>query len=95
MTKKHWLFLSLMVLSVALLPTVGYCGDVENALGNVRDQLVNRILPLLGTFGIIFAAFSFFTGNPGARTHLMLAIVGAIIGFSAEGIMTLIQRLVH
>jgi hypothetical protein len=45
--------------------------------------------------GLCFSAFSFFTGNPGARTHLYLAIFGMVVGFGAESIMRFVQSLVH
>lgn len=81
-------------LSLCLLPAVGYC-DVEGTLGNIQYKLVNTILPLCAVLGLCFSAFSFFTGNPNARTHLWLAICGMCVGFGAESIMRFVQSLVH
>jgi hypothetical protein len=83
------------LLVILLVPSLGFGADVQQTLESVRDHFVGRIMPILGAFGLIFAAFSFFTGNANARSHLILAIVGAIIGFTAQGIMNLVQGLVR
>lgn len=79
---------------ILLLPALGYC-DVEGSLRAVQGKLVGQILPLCAVLGLVFAAFSFFTGNPNARSHLWLAIIGMVIGFGAESIMRFVQGLVH
>lgn len=92
---KKFLPVAFVLLSVALIPTFGHCADVQQTLESVRDHFVGKIMPILGAFGLIFAAFSFFTGNANARSHLILAIVGAIIAFTAQGIMNLVQGLIR
>ncbi len=86
--------LCLFALLFLLTPGVAYC-DVVGTLQTVQGKLVGTILPLCATLGLVFAAFSFFTGNPNARSHLWLAIVGMVIGFGAESIMRFVQSLVH
>jgi len=88
-------FFSIAVLGVILLfPALGIC-SVETTLDAVRDKLIGRILPVVGTLGLCFAGFSFFTGNPNARSHLILACIGAFISFGAVSIINFIQSLVH
>jgi lipopolysaccharide export LptBFGC system permease protein LptF len=87
-------FYSLVALSVVLVPAIGYC-SVENTLRDIQTKLITEILPLCAVLGLCFAAFSFFTGNPSARSHLWLAIIGMVIGFGAESIMRFVQALVH
>lgn len=87
-------FFCFVVLSIFLVPAVGYC-DVVGTLQSVQSKLVNQILPLCAVLGLVFAAFSFFTGNPNARSHLWLAIIGMVVGFGAESIMRFVQGLVH
>lgn len=94
MNKKQWLTFSLMVATIFIIPQLGFC-DVEGTLGNIRDTLINRLIPLAGALGLCFAALSFFTGNPNAKSHVWLAILGAIIGFSAPSIIDFIQGLVQ
>lgn len=84
----------LAIASVLLAPAIGYC-SVEGTLGAIQTKLVNQILPLCAVLGLVFAAFSFFTGNPNARSHLWLAIIGMVVGFGAESIMRFVQSLVH
>lgn len=85
---------SFFVLSLFLAPSVGYC-DVIGTLQGVQSTLVTKILPLCAVLGLCWSAFSFFTGNPAARSHLFLAIAGMFIGFGAEQIMKFIQSLVR
>ncbi len=77
-----------------LLPNLGFC-SVEGTLTQIQSKLIGVILPAAAIFGLVFAGLSFVAGNPGARAHLMLAIVGAIIGFGAPSIVTFIQQMVR
>lgn len=90
-TTLGWCFL---FAAVFLVPAVGYC-SVESTLTAIQSKLINVILPLAGILGLVFAAFSFFTGNPNARGHLWLAIVGAVVGFGAPSIIAFIRGLVN
>ena len=87
-------FFAVLALTVLLVPVVGYC-SVESTLGAIQSKLINTILPLCAVLGLVFAAFSFFTGNPNARSHLWLAIIGMVIGFGAPSIMTFIRGMVN
>lgn len=78
----------------ALRPELAHA-SVEGSLEAIQLKLVNQILPLVGVLGLVFAAFSFFSGNPNARSHLWLAVIGAAIGFGAESIISLVRGLVH
>jgi hypothetical protein len=70
-------------------------GSVEGSLMAMQTKLINVILPLVGILGLVFAAFSFFLGNPNARSHLILAIFGAVIGFGAPSIIAFIRGIVN
>jgi hypothetical protein len=70
-------------------------GSVESSLMAVQNKLINVILPLAGILGLVFAAFSFFTGNANARSHLFLAMMGAVIGFGAPSIIAFIRSLIN
>jgi type IV secretory pathway VirB2 component (pilin) len=69
--------------------------SVESSLQAVQDKLVGTFLPLAAILGFIFAGFSYISGNPNAKTHLFLAIMGAAVGFGASSLVSLIQSLVH
>jgi type IV secretory pathway VirB2 component (pilin) len=85
------LFTFAIVLTVPVLAL----GSVESSLSAVQDKLVGTILPLAAILGFVFAGFSYISGNPNARGHLILAIIGAIVGFGASSIVSLIQSLIH
>lgn len=94
MKMSNTAFIALVALSVLLVPIAGYC-SVESTLGAIQSKLINTILPLCAVLGLVFAAFSFFTGNPNARSHLWLAIIGMVVGFGAPSIMAFIRGVVN
>lgn len=69
--------------------------SVESSLSAVQSKLINTILPLAGILGLVFAGLSFVAGHENARGRLMLAIMGAVIGFAAPSIMDFIRGLIH
>ena len=93
MKSKRMLLLGATVAVGLALPAVGFC-SVESSLENVQSK-VQMLLPILATLGLGWAGISFLTGNPNARSHLMLAIIGAVVGFGASSIMDIIRRVVN
>ncbi len=83
-----------ILLLLMLSPDLAF-GTVESSLSAVQEKLVGTLLPLAAICGLVFAGFSFVAGRPNARNHLALAIMGAIIGFGAESIVSLIRSLIH
>jgi len=77
-----------------LLPEIGFC-SVESTLGAMQSKLITTILPLASILGIILASLSFVMGSPNARTNLILAILGTIIGFAAPSIIAFIRGVVQ
>jgi type IV secretion system protein VirB2 len=94
MKKSNYLFLIAFTTILFLLPETAYA-DVESTLVNFATVLSTRIMPLIAVLGIIYAGFSFITGNPGAKQHLFLAIIGVILGLSAKFIVDMVKGLVH
>jgi type IV secretory pathway VirB2 component (pilin) len=87
--------LPLAILSlVVLLPSLGFC-SVESSLSAIQSKLISTILPLAAILGLVIAALSFVAGSPNARSHLMLAIIGAVIGFGAPSIVEFLRGLVN
>ena len=79
---------------VILMPSLGFC-SVESSLSAIQSKLISTILPLAAILGLVIAALSFVAGSPNARSHLMLAIIGAIIGFGAPSIVEFLRGLVN
>ena len=79
---------------VIAFPVLGFC-SVESSLMAVQSKLIGTILPLAAIIGLVFAGLSFVAGSQNARNHLVLAIIGAAIGFGAPSIVSWIQSLVH
>jgi type IV secretory pathway VirB2 component (pilin) len=61
----------------------------------VQEKLVGTLLPLAAMCGLVIAGLSFVAGHPNARQHLVYAIVGAIVGFGSESIVSFIRNLIH
>lgn len=93
-SKLPLFLLGVFLLTAVLMPELGFC-SVESSLAAIQSKVINVLLPLAGIFGLCFAAFSFQMGNPGARQHLVLAIIGACIGFGAPSIIAFIRGVVN
>lgn len=93
MNKEKMFSISIMILIMAF-PMLGFC-SVESSLAAVQTKLIGTILPLAAIIGLVFAGLSFVAGSPNARNHLILAIIGAAIGFGAPSIVSWIQSLIH
>lgn len=92
--KKEKLFQGLAIALTLAMPILAFA-SVESSLHAIQDKLVNTILPLCAILGLVAAGISFVMGNERARAHLMLAVIGAAIGFGAQSIVSFIQSLVH
>lgn len=88
------LYRSSFAFFTGLFPILAHA-SVQSSLENVQSILVGRIGPLAAILGFIFAGFSYVSGNPSARTHLVLAIVGACVIFGAGSIVAFIQSVVN
>ena len=77
-----------------LVPAVAF-GSVESSLVAVQAKLVGTLLPLAAICGLAFAGMSFVAGHANARAHLIWAIVGAVVGFGAESIVSLIRSVIQ
>ena len=97
-TKKAVLITGLSVLAVSsvvlLNPAVAF-GSVESSLTAVQEKLVGTLLPLAAMCGLVIAGLSFVAGHANARQHLIYAIIGAIVGFGSESIVSFIRNLIH
>ncbi len=86
--KKIFTVMLFLVSSVAL-------ASVESSLAGLKSVLIGSVLPVFAVMGLGFAAFSFFTGNPNSKQHLMYAIMGSVILFGAQSIVDMISRVVN
>lgn len=69
--------------------------SVESSLMGLKVVLLGSILPIFAVIALGFAAFSFFTGNPNSKQHLIYAVIGAVILFGAQSIVDLLERTVR
>ena len=88
------MFSAITLILIVAFPMFGFC-SVESSLAAVQSKLIGTILPLVAIIGLVFAALSFVAGSQNARSHLVLAIIGAAIGFGAPSIVSWIQSLIH
>lgn len=84
----------LAALPVLMMPLIA-SASVESSLQAVQTKLINVILPLVGIVGLAIAGISFLMGSPNARSHLVMGIIGAVVGFGAPSIISFIQSLIH
>jgi len=83
-----------LVLLLFLL-TIPAHASVESSLLGLKTVLLGSILPIFAVMALGFAAFSFFTGNPNSKQHLVYAVTGAVILFGAQSIIDLLERIVR
>ena len=88
-----WMLLAIGLAISTLTPEL-CLASVEGTLSAVQSKLVDVILPLVAVLGLVFAGFSFVSGSPNARQHLILAIIGAAVGFGAQSIVSFVRGLV-
>lgn len=67
----------------------------ESSLIGIQTKLSNVVLPTLATIGLLFAGFSFMSGNPNARQHIIYAVIGCVLGFGAQAIVDFISSSVR
>lgn len=91
---KHIRLLVPLVACAIAVPLAAH-GSVESTMDAIQGKLTGTLLPAAAVLGLIFAGFSYVSGNANARSHLVYAIVGAIVGFGAQSIVDLIRSLVH
>lgn len=80
--------------AVALIPNLAVA-TVESSLAAVQQELVGSLLPVAAMVGLVIAGLSFVAGHPNARSHLVYAIIGAIVGFGSESIVSFIRGLIN
>jgi len=80
---------------ILMLGPLAAQASVESSLMGLKNVLLGSILPVFAVLGLGFAAFSFFTGNPLAKQHLVYAVTGSVICFGAQSIVDLISRVVR
>ncbi len=93
-TTKLTVVATVTALTAMLAPLISQA-SVESSLIAVQSKLVGTILPLAAICGLVFAGFSFVMGHMNARQHLVCAIIGAVVGFGAESIISLVRALVN
>lgn len=94
MSRTNLLVFGLMLIVAVTMPQLALA-SVEGTLTAIQNKLVNVILPLGAILGLVYAGFSFISGSPNARSHLLLAILGCIVGFGAQSIVAFIRGLVN
>ena len=84
------------IIAIFLMPQLGLAAryGVERTLNNIESSLLQKLLPILASIGLICAGISFAMGNQNARAHLTFAIFGAIIGFLAPHLVDFIRGMV-
>lgn len=88
------LFLGLVVLMGLMVAEPSFA-SFESSLMSIKTKLSNVVLPVLATMGLLFAGFSFISGNPNARQHVIYAVIGCILGFGAQAIVDFISSSVR
>lgn len=87
--KKYLLLL--IVLGLHFLPGLAFA-SLEGAMYSLRTQLTTVFLPVLSLVGIVLAGISLAMGHHNAKNHIIMAVMGTIVGFGADGIIDFVRR---
>jgi type IV secretory pathway VirB2 component (pilin) len=84
-------------LKIVLLIAINFApyyasASLEGAMYSLRSQLTTVFLPVLSLVGIVIASISLAMGHHNAKNHIVMAVMGTIIGFGADGIIDFIRR---
>lgn len=94
---NHRFFFPIAALAMLIAlgnPDVAHA-SFESSLIGIKSKLSNVVLPLLAVIGLLFAAFSYLTGNPNAKQHITYALIGAGVGFGAQAIIDFISSTIN
>ena len=96
-TKRIVRFLELILLTGAFLWLFEEqaMASLESSLIGIKSKLTGVILPVVSVIGLVVATFSFITGNPNAKQHIIYALVGSAMGFGASSIIDFIRFTVY
>lgn len=84
----------ILTVLVTMTPDIAYA-DLEGSIQNVKSYLSSVVLPLLSVIGLLFASFSYLTGNQNSKQHITYALIGAAVGFGAQQIIDFISSSVR
>ncbi len=87
-------YIKLLVPLLVLIQGVAFAG-LEASLISIKTKLIGVILPLVSVIGLVIATFSFITGNPNAKQHIIYALIGSAIGFGVQSIVDFISFAVY
>jgi hypothetical protein len=79
------------IFAIQAVPLVCHA-SLESSMYTLRSQLSTIFMPALSMIGIVLAGISLAMGNPNAKTHIGMAVVGACVGFGADGIIDFARR---
>jgi type IV secretory pathway VirB2 component (pilin) len=80
---------------VAFVAPIIAQASVESSMTALQSKILGTFLPIASVLGLLFAGLCYLAGSPNARAYLGYAIVGAIIGFGAESLVSLIRSIVN
>lgn len=94
MQYSKYIIPGLFLLALYFVPDLAFA-SVESSLQAIQQKFIGTLLPLVAVIGLVWAGFSFLMGSPNARSHLFLAIIGAMVGFGAPSLVSFIRGLIQ
>lgn len=95
--KKQLCLLTLgaLVIGLTIAAPVPAFASFESSLIDMKSKLAGVVLPLLSVIGLLIASFSYLTGHPNCRQHMIYALIGAGVGFGSQAIIDFISSTIH
>lgn len=74
-----------------LLPEMALATGFETKMGNLRDNLIGVVLPLVSTIGLVYAAILAVSGSSESKGKVITVLVMSVVGFMAKFIIEFLK----
>lgn len=75
-----------MAVSFLVFPEYAMAFGFENKVKSLTGNLINTVLPLLATLGLVYASVLALSGEAGAKGKVIAVLAMSIVGFLAPKI---------
>ena len=84
-------FFTVMAAIAILMPEMALATGFETKMGNLRDNLIGRVLPLVSTIGLVYAAILAVSGSSESKGKVITVLAMSVVGFMAKFIIEFLK----
>lgn len=84
-------FFTAMAAIAILMPEMALATGFETKMGNLRDNLIGTVLPLVSTIGLVYAAILAVSGSSESKGKVITVLAMSVVGFMAKFIIEFLK----